>query len=156
MQVIGLPQGSDLAPPLFNLYTNDLPPTKSLKFAYADDICCGTRAHTFVEVECTLTADMARIAEYCHKWRLKPSLTKTVSSMFHLHNASAKRELKITTDGGTIRHGPQPVCLGVTLDRTLGYGEHLSKTSSKLEARNNLLSKLAGSTWGAGANTLLT
>ena len=99
---------------------------------------------------------MARRAEYCHKWHLKPSLTKTVSSVFHLHNASPKRELKIIMDGGTLTHDPHPVYLGVTLDITLGYGEHLSKTSSKLKARNNLLSKLADSTWGVGANMLRT
>ena len=71
-------QGSVLASTLFNLHTNDLPPTKSRKFAYADDICCGTQARTFTEVECTLTADMTQITEYCHKWRLKPSVTKTI------------------------------------------------------------------------------
>jgi len=59
-------------------------------------------------------------------------------------------------DGGTIRHDPHPVYLGLTLERTLGYGEHLSKTSSKLKPRSNLLSKLAGSTWGSGANILHT
>ena len=85
----------------------------------------------FVEVECSLTADMAQIAEYCHKWRLKLSLTKAVSSVFLLHNARAKRVLKITMDGETkYRHDPHPVHVGVTLDSTLWYGERLSKTSS--------------------------
>jgi len=45
-------------------------------------------------------------------------------------------------------------CLGVTLDRTLSYRVHLTKTTGKLTNRNNLLMKLAGSTWGASANTL--
>ena len=44
--------------------------------------------------------------------------------------------------------------LGVTLDCTLSYREHLTKIAGKLKNRNNLLMKLAGSTWGASANTL--
>ena len=36
----------------------------------------------------------------------------------------------------------------------LSYREHLTKTAGKLKNRNNLLMKLAGSTWGASANTL--
>ena len=129
---------------------------KKSQVCYADDICCGTQARTFTEVECTLTVVMARITYYCHKWCLKPSVTKTVSSVFNLHNANANRELKITMDENSLRHDSHPVYLGVTLDRTLGFGQHLSKTSSKLKSRNNLLSKLAGSTWGAVANTLRT
>ena len=43
---------------------------------------------------------------------------------------------------------------GVTLDRMLSYRLHLTKTAGKLKNRNNLLMKLAGSTWGASANTL--
>jgi len=37
--------------------------------------------------------------------------------------------------------------------RTLSYREHFTKTEGKLKNRNNLLMKLASSTWGA--NTLL-
>ena len=44
--------------------------------------------------------------------------------------------------------------LGVTLDRTLTYREHLEKTASKLKTRNNLLMKLVSTTRGANANTL--
>src|SRR6218665_3717058 len=51
-------------------------------------------------------------------------------------------------------HDLKPVYLGVTLDRALTYHDHLKKTAAKVNIRNNLLAKLAGSTWGANASTL--
>ena len=38
----------------------------------------------------------------------------------------------------------------------LPYKEHLQKTAGKLKSHNNLLMKLAGSSWGANAGTLTT
>jgi len=46
--------------------------------------------------------------------------------------------------------------LGVTLDQTLSYREHLSGSAAKLKSRNNLIAKLAGISWGASASTLCT
>jgi len=88
------------------------------------------------------------------QWRLKPSASKTISSVFHLHHTSATRKLSVYLDGQPLRHECHPTYLGVTQDRTLSYREHLTNTAGKLKNRNNLLMKLAGSTWGASANTL--
>jgi len=44
-----------------------------------------------------------------------------------------------------LRRDPNPVYLGVTLDRTLNYLHHLAKIAGKLQSRNNLLMKLAES-----------
>jgi len=74
--------------------------------------------------------------------------------MFHLHNTSATHELSVYVDGQRLQHGCHPTYLGVTLGHTLSYREHLTKTAGKLKNQNNLLMKLAGSTWGASANTL--
>ncbi len=42
----------------------------------------------------------------------------------------------------------------MTLDRSLTYHDHLKKTAAKVSSRNNLLlSKLAGTSWGARAQT---
>ena len=43
------------------------------------------------------------------------------TSIFHLHNASAARELTVEMDDQHMRHQPNPVYLDVTLDRTLSY-----------------------------------
>ena len=59
-----LPQGSVLAPLLFNVYTADLPPTESRKFAYADDLALAIQHKDFHETERILTSDLAILAEY--------------------------------------------------------------------------------------------
>ena len=47
--------------------------------------------------------------------------------------------------------------LGVTNhDRTLTYREHLTKTAGKLKIRNNLVMKLAGTTWRAAVMNALS
>ena len=156
LQKNGLPQGSVLAPTLFNIYTTDLPQTTSRKFIYADDICCAHQEPNFEQLNAVLNEDIQRMANYCKEWRLKPSVQKTVSSIFHLNNARAQTELNISLNGARIKHDKNPVYLGMTLDRSLTYRNHLQKLSSKVRTRNNLLQMVAGSTWGANAQTLRT
>jgi len=79
-----------------------------------------------------------------------PYHTKTISSVFHLHNTSTTRELSVYLDGQRLRHECRPTYLRVTIDRTLSYREH-----RQAEEPNNLLMKLASSTWGDRAKTLL-
>ena len=130
---------------LFSLYSNSLPVTRGRKFIYADDICLAIQGQFFSKLECSLSSDMAQMSHFCQQWR---SASKTISSVFHLHNISATRELSVYLDGQHLWHECHPTYLGVTLDCTLSYREHLTKTAGKLKNRNNLLMKLAGSTWG--------
>lgn len=44
-----LSQGSVFAPRVFNLFTSDMPRTKSTKFVYADDLALATRCRTMNE-----------------------------------------------------------------------------------------------------------
>ena len=71
-----------------------------------------------------------------------------------LRNAESYNWWMNDLDGQRLRHECRPTYLGVTLDRTLSYRVHLMKTAGKLKNPNNLLMKLADSTWGAIANTL--
>ena len=81
----GVPQGSVLAPLLFNIYTYDLPSMISRKFAYADDLALLHSFGNWKDLEGTLSQDMSTLSAYLQTWRLKLSHTKTVTAAFHLN-----------------------------------------------------------------------
>lgn len=152
----GLPQGSVLAPALFNLYIADTPSLGAHCFAYADDLAIATQSHSFEELEETLNKDLKLLQCYYQDWHLTVNPTKTISSVMHLNNREARRELKLTMKGEPITHSKTPKYLGVKLDRTLTFKSHIEDLCQKLKTRNNLLMKLAGTTWGSKARTLRT
>jgi hypothetical protein len=69
----GLPQGSVLAPILFNLYMSDLPSTAAKVFQYADDIAVTYQAKPFDECENILEADIEVLNQFFHRWCLQPN-----------------------------------------------------------------------------------
>jgi len=91
----GVPQGSVLAPLLFNIYTSDLPATISRKYAYADDLAIMHADGDWLAVKGALSKDMATLREYLQTWKLTLSTTKTVSAVFHLNNKEAKHESQL-------------------------------------------------------------
>ena len=150
----GVPQGSVLAPLLFNIYTYDLPSMTSRKFAYADDLALLHSSGNWKDLEGTLSQDMSTLSAYLQTWRLKLSHTKTVTTAFHLNNREAKRELKVYNNSRLLPFCPTPTYLGVKLDRSLTFRHHLVALRKKLSSRVTLLRRLVGSGWGAGAKTL--
>lgn len=152
----GLPQGSVLAPLLFNLYTSDMPNTACEKFCYADDLAIAIQTRTLEEGEDILSRDLETLNKYYKAWRLQPNAAKTEVCAFHLNNRIANQQLNVNFCQQKVRHNFQPKYLGITLDRSLTYKRHLENTSQKLKSRNNIVKKLAGTTWGADASTLRT
>jgi hypothetical protein len=152
----GIPQGSVLAPILFNVYVHDMPDTVSKKFAYADDTCIVLQSKHFEDVEDTLTSDLTLLEIFFKKWRLRPNPSKTMVTAFHLNNKEANRELTVHFCGETIRNSKLPVYLGITLDRALTFKAHLQKVAAKIKTRNSLINKLAGTSWGSSTHVLRT
>jgi len=128
---------------LFNIYTNDQPIIKETKhFLYADDLALALQDTTFEIVERKLTRSLQELTNYYIKNQLRPNPDKTQICSFYLQKPLGNTE--------------HPVYLGVTLDRTLTFKEQCKKTKMKVEARNNLIRKLAGSKWGATPKTIRT
>ena len=141
----GVPQGSTLAPTLFNIYISDIPKTTSMQYGYADDLALLTAHQTWEKVEETLNQDMQSISEYLSRWRLKLSTAKTTTTAFHLNNRDTHRQLDVVVNGAPLPNNNNPVYLGVTLDRSLTYKRHLVSLQSKVNDGNGLLRCLAGS-----------
>ena len=95
----GVPQGSVLAPLLFNIYTYDLPSTTFRKYVYADDLSLLHLSGDWTALEGTLSHDMAILSAYLQTWRLKLSHTKTVTAAFQFHNREIKREHSVYNNG---------------------------------------------------------
>ena len=75
---------------------------------------------------------------------------------FHLNNHKTKRKLNIFWNNERLKHDDFPVYLGVTLDQTLSFAEHVRKLKSNVATRNNLLGKLANYSWGRDPKTFRT
>ena len=140
-----------LAMTLFNLYINDLSATTCRNLIYADDICLAHQARTFANLNTPINDDIAKISEYCKRWRLLLSVAKTASSTFHLHNARINQYCAGHNynfiSGQRLKHDNRPTYLGVTLDCVLTHKTHIRKAAVKTRIRNNLVHMLAGSTW---------
>ena len=60
----GLPQGSVLAPLLFDIYTYDLPSMTTQKYAYTDDLALLCTSRDWKPAEDTLSQDMTTLSAY--------------------------------------------------------------------------------------------
>lgn len=60
------------------------------------------------------------------------------------------------TQGDNIRGEDAPRYLGIKLDRTLTFKQHIEEVKDKIKIRNNIISKLARTSWGYRANILYT
>ena len=148
----GVPQGSVLAPLLFNIYTYNLPSMISRKFAYADDLALLHSSGNWKDLEGTL--DMSTLSAYLQTWRLNLSHTKTVTAAFHLNNREANRELKVYNNDRLLPFCSTPTYPGLKLDKSFTFCHHLVALRKKISSRVTLLRRLVGSGWGAGAKTL--
>ena len=136
---------------LFNNYTNDQPMHADTRsFIYADDLCIASQGNDFNNIESSLTSALSTMTTYDDTNRLCANHSKTHVCAFQ----EAKRELNVAWNGIRLSNTTTPLYLGTHLDRTLCYKTHIEKTKMKVNARNNIIRKLANSKWGCKASTL--
>ena len=122
----------------------------------ADDLWITTQQSDFQHVEQTLELALDEMSIYYSRNHLTPNPTKTHICCFHLRNRDAKRKLIKKCNGLELDHYPNPIYLGVTLDRTLSFRQHALNTKAKVNTRNNLLRTLTNSRCGSHPSTMRT
>ena len=140
---------------MYNVCTYYFPDTSSTKYIYADDVALTFSAPTFSQSEKNLTEDVTTVQEYLSKWRLKLSTNKTVCSVFHIRNHHARYQLIVESSPGKLLSLQSNLTyLGIALDRSLTFKDHILKFKNKVSSRVALIKRLAGLTWGCSFNVL--
>jgi hypothetical protein len=143
----GVPQGSILAPFLFNIFTSDMP-TKlagTEVALYADDAAIYSQSYDNAVIARNLQTSLDELSKWYASWRMALNTSKTTATLFERKRSSRKRTVlpKLTLNGDDIEWTPTSKYLGVTLDSQLKWNEHLqniqNKTSRKLGALYPLL-----------------
>jgi Reverse transcriptase (RNA-dependent DNA polymerase)/Endonuclease-reverse transcriptase len=131
----GVPQGAILSPTLYNIFTSDVPSSVQCNTAtFADDTAIFVSGQNPHLIQDDLQLHLNSISEYCNKWKIKINASKTQAIYFSRATKNIPQRIcaeKIVLDGNRIPWSNEVKYLGVTLDKTLTFNSHVTKSIEK-------------------------
>lgn len=126
----GVPQGSLLAPTLFNIYVSDMPKSPRTDLAlYADDTAVYTSSRSPTLVCKYLQQALDDLTEWFDKWRIKINASKTQAVFFTRRRLAPDAELDL--DDQPIPWKDEATYLGLILDKRLKWIRQTDAAISK-------------------------
>ena len=162
--VLGLPQGSILAPLLFILYIADMPTSGDLDgFKYADDMSLLSIADTLNNAAIQLQQHCQLLEDWCNKWRLtvncKKGKTECIIMDFTNQSTSASIPVQfvpaITINNQEISLVEKSPVLGVLIDKDLNNVAQCNAVKAKLCYKWWQVKKYCNPNWGLKLKTVM-
>ena len=162
---MGIPQGSIIAPILFNIMMNDLPKAVSKNVTivqYADDICMwmnvtlkkSTPLRSQNHIRRLYQADLNSLGNYMLQNGLSLSTEKTNLVLFNAgDNPNKLPDLKLY--GKTLEYKKSVKFLGIILTSKLAWSLYFDYLLTKARKNLNLLKTIAKLPWGMDTETLI-
>ena len=150
----GVPQGSAISPTLFILFINDLPKqfTSNIhKALHADDLAIWTQTEYIGTAKIRMQGAINAVKKWADTWGVTINQNKTVSTLFSL--STKPEQVDLYLDNKPLPKEDNPTYLGIKFDKRLTWGPHIEEIQRKATLRLRLMKKLAGTHWGADANT---
>lgn len=120
----GVPQGSPLAPTLYNLYTHDFPKFNLCKsYIFADDTAITASSRSPRIIVSRLTRYISLIEQWLSDWQIKVNPDKTVA-IFFTKSKSRHPVTKVKVAGQIINWAENIKYLGLTFNRTLNWANN--------------------------------
>ena len=153
----GVPQGAVTSPILCNFYLTNMPrPPEDIKIIqYADDIsiyCSGPNIHPLSD---KINAYMETVYHFLTERQLLISPEKSTTTLFSPDPAETHHQPAIKINNKIIRLDRNPKFLGITFATKHNFSQHTKNTISKCKNKLNILTALAGSSWGQSKETII-
>jgi len=144
----GTPQGSCLSPLLYIISVNDLPTGEDRgvsQYQFADDIAVCGSASSEVNAVQKIQKAVDDIEGWCRKWRMKLNGDKSNLVILSRKRKIADVNLCVLLFNDVVRPVADAKFLGVKIDSSLRFRNHIQTLALKVEKRLNMLKLLA---WG--------
>lgn len=139
----GLPQGSNLGPLLFIVYTNDMPFAIEYPIEmYADDSTAIISKHDNTNYESEINRTLNSIIQWLEQNNLCINLSKTKMMQFSQREGKTK-DLHIVNEGTVIEEIDSTKFFGIYIDNRLTWKQHIDYICKRLNTFSYALYKLA-------------
>jgi len=149
----GVPQGSDIVPFLYTLFTADIPTSvNTLIGTYADDTAVLPSSHGIHEANLRLQNHLDILSHWFKSWKIKVNDSKSAQVTFALRPGVPPL---LTFNNKIIPQTNEVKYLGLVFDKRLTWGPHLKNKRKQLNSRLHILRPLLKSKMSTSNRLLL-